>query len=313
MSSLASESSLPVLHRLWIYQSERFPVARTALLVAVFASSSVNVSAHLGHRALPSWPSYAVAFLAVLIFFFQLRACDEIKDAEDDARYRPERPIPRGLVQLRLIVGLAVAAVPLSALAVAALDIRLLALLCAVWIWMGLMACEFFAPTWLRARPLAYLVSHMLVMPLMDLFVTGCEWLPAGAFPPGALALFLVLSFVNGTVLEIGRKIYAPPNERTGVETYSALLGPRAATMIWLCVVALGFILLVAVGAVERSPILVGSIGLAGLAACAACALMFVQCMDDAGQKRLDTVSGLWVLVCYGAAGFAPVAQRIWA
>ena len=33
-----------------------------------------------------------------LIFFFQLRACDEVKDAEDDRRYRPERPIPRGLV-----------------------------------------------------------------------------------------------------------------------------------------------------------------------------------------------------------------------
>jgi 4-hydroxybenzoate polyprenyltransferase len=312
VTALASESELSILQRLWIYQSERFPLGRTALLVAVFASSSVNVSANLAHRALPPWPSYVVAFVAVLIFFFQLRACDEIKDADDDARYRPERPIPRGLVRLEQITGLAVAAVPLAALAVALLDPRLLVLLAAVWIWMGLMAREFFAPEWLRARPLAYLVSHMLIMPLIDLFVTGCEWLRAGAFPPDALLLFLLLSFVNGTVLEIGRKIYAPDRERTGVETYSALLGPRAATAAWLAVVAVGFVLLLAVGTAERALLPVALAGAIGLAACAACALMFWRRLDAASQARIDTAAGLWVLICYGAAGFAPLAQGIW-
>ena len=313
MTSLACESELSILRRLWIYQRERFPLGRTALLVAVFASSSVNVSANLAHRALPSWPSYLVAFVAVLVFFFQLRACDEIKDADDDARYRPERPIPRGLVRLELITGLAVAAIPLVALAVAILDLRLLALLAAVWIWMGLMAHEFFAPAWLRSRPLAYLVSHMLIMPLIDLFVTGCEWLRAGTVPPDALLLFLLLSFVNGTVLEIGRKIYAPARERTGVETYSALLGPRAATAAWLAVVAVGFALLLAVGTAERALVPVALAGLIGLTACAACALMFARHRSEAWQKRIDAVSGLWVLICYGAAGFAPLAQRVWA
>ena len=310
MTPLACESGISALRRLWIYQRERFPLARTALLVAIFASSSVNVSAQLGHRVLPAWPAYAVAFAAVLVFFFQLRACDEIKDAEDDARYRPERPIPRGLVSLRLIVSLAVAAVPLAALAVAALDLRLLWLLCAVWAWMGLMAAEFFVPAWLRARAFAYLVSHMMIMPLIDLFVTGCEWVPAGASPPAALVVFLVLSFLNGTVLEIGRKIYAPANERIGVETYSALLGPRAATAAWLAVVLAAGACLVVIGTIEGSPFLVGIVGLVGLAACAACALMFMRRADGDGQKRIDAAAGLWVLLSYGAAGFAPLVQR---
>jgi hypothetical protein len=25
-----------------------------------------------------------------------------------------------------------------------------------------------------------------------------------------------------------------------------------------------------------------------------------------AGQKRIDTLTGVWVLICYGTAGFAP-------
>ena len=95
MTAATSEAALPVLQRLWIYQGERFPLARTALLLAVFTAASISVSAHLAGRPLPALPSYLVAFVVGLIFFFQLRACDEIKDAEEDRLYRPERAIPR--------------------------------------------------------------------------------------------------------------------------------------------------------------------------------------------------------------------------
>jgi hypothetical protein len=44
--------------------------------------------------------------------------------------------------------------------------------------------------------------------------------------------MFLALSFVNGCVLEIGRKLWAPENEIAGVDTYSALGAARAAA-IW--------------------------------------------------------------------------------
>jgi hypothetical protein len=305
-----AESTLPLARRLWIYQRERFPLARTTLLVAVFASASVSVSAHLAHRGLPAWPSYAVAILTVLIFFFQLRASDEVKDAGDDAKYRPERAIPRGLVSLRLIVGLAVAAAPVSAIAIAALDLRLLPLLAAVWAWMALMGVEFFAPAWLRGRPFIYLVSHMLVMPLIDLFATACEWVPANAFPPPLLWLFLILSFLNGTVLEIGRKIYAPANERPGVETYSGLLGMRTATALWCAVVAAAFGCLLAIGSAVDALPLVALIGVAAFGASMLAAIAFLLRPDTARQKLVDGVAGLWVLLCYLAAGYSPLVLR---
>lgn len=310
MRTPSNESSLPLIRRLWIYQAERFPLARTALLVAVFASASVSVAAHLGHRELPSWPSYGVAFAVVLIFFFQLRASDEVKDAEDDAKFRPERPIPRGLVKLRLIVGIAVAGAPLSAVLAAALDVRLLLLLATVWLWMFLMGAEFFTAAWLRARPFFYLVSHMLIMPLIDLFATGCEWVPAAAAPPRMLWLFLVLSFLNGTVLEVGRKTYAPVSERTGVETYSRLLGPRPATALWCTIVAVAFVCLLAVGAAESALPWVGAVGLVGACTAIFTATGFIRNPVPKYQKLLDATSGLWVLLCYAAAGFAPIAAK---
>jgi 4-hydroxybenzoate polyprenyltransferase len=304
---ISPESKLPLLRRLWIYQAERFPLARTALLVAVFASASVSVSAHLGRRDLPSWPSYVVAFLAVLVFFYQLRASDEVKDREDDAKFRPERAIPRGLVSLRLIVGIAIAAAPISAILAGALDVRLLLLLAAVWLWMVLMGMEFFAATWLRGKPFIYLVSHMLIMPLIDLFATGCEWVPAGSGPPRMLWLFLVLSFLNGTVLEIGRKIYAPVNERTGVETYSQLLGPLQATMLWCAAIAVALGCLLAVGVAEGSLPWIAAFSVIAAGFSILCAVAFMRHPVPKYQKLIDTASGLWVLLCYASAGFVPI------
>ena len=310
MTATTAESGLPLLRRLWIYQAERFPLARTTLLLAIFSSSVINLSAQLSGRLLPPWPTYLVACLVAVIFFVQLRAFDEVKDVDDDRLYRPERPIPRGLVSLKLIVGVGIATVPAALLLTAALDIRLLLLLCVVWVWGALMTVEFFAPHWLKARPFLYLVSHMLILPLITLFITACEWLTVGEQPSPQLWLVLAMSFVNGCVVEIGRKIYAPINERRGVETYSALVGPRRATLLWcmLLVAACGF--LIALGNAVAAPVTVVALGVGGVTACFYFAASFWRRLDSTAQRRLDQMSAMWFFVSYGAVGFAPLALR---
>ncbi|WP_159587361.1 UbiA family prenyltransferase [Chelativorans xinjiangense] len=305
--SAAGEMALLLAQRLWIYQRERFPVARTALLVAVFSAASVNVSAFLAGRPLPSLAIYAVAFIVAFTVFLQLRACDEVKDADLDRRYRPGLPVPRGLVDLKVIVGIGLAAVPVAAVAAAMLAPALLWLLALAWLWLGLMTVEFFAPEWLRARPFLYLVSHMMIMPLLDLLVTGCEWLTASGAPPEKLWLFLVLSFVNGCVIEIGRKLRAPENEREGVDTYSALLGPRRAAFLWCALLLAGFGLLLAVGRAVGAFHAVAIVGFLGLAVCLVSALLYLRAPTKGAERRVDAMAGLWVLICYGAAGFVPL------
>jgi 4-hydroxybenzoate polyprenyltransferase len=302
-----TEPTASLAQRLWAYQRERFPLGKTALLLAVFASASVTISANLAHRAVPGVATYVVAWTVASIVFFQLRASDEVKDFEDDARFRPERPIPRGLVSLRLIVGLALALGVAAALLTLALDARLLFTLAAVWIWLGLMNAEFFAPRWLKARPFVYLGSHMAIMPLIDLFLTSTEWLPRGGFPPAGLSWFLALSFANGCVLEIGRKVWAPESERVGVETYSSLLGPRAAALLWLAALTAAFVLLVGVGFAANAAAIVTGIGALAFVAAAAVAVRFLEAPDPVAQARIETFAGLWVFVCYAAAGFAPL------
>ncbi len=303
----AQELTLPLPQRLWIYQRERFPVVRTAVLVAAFSAASVNVSAFLAERPLPGFEAYLVAFIVAFLVFMQLRVCDEVKDRDIDRRYRPTLPVPRGLVSLRVIVGLGLVAVPLAAVAAVMLDPGLLWLLALVWLWLGLMTVEFFVPDWLRARPFIYVVSHMMIMPLLDLFVTGSEWFVAGGGPPQGLWLFLVLSFLNGCVIEVGRKIRAPENEREGVDTYSGLLGPGRAALLWCALIIVAFGFLLAVGRAVGAFHLVALVGFAGLAACLVFAGLYLRVPSERAQGRIDAMAGVWVLACYGAAGFAPL------
>ncbi len=299
-----------LLARLWTYQAERFPVLKNGLLIAVFASSGVTLSAVLARRTLPNLAAYGCAAFVAFGLFFQLRVADEVKDADEDRRFRPERPVPRGLVTLRVLVTLALGIAVLQALAAGMYAPRLLGLLLVVWVWMGLMAVEFFVPAWLRAQPLAYLVSHMVVMPLIDLWITGVEWLPRAGMPPFGLLPALLLSFANGCVLEIGRKTWAPESERPGVETYSSLWGSGTAARCWLGTLSVAGILVWLTGASAGASWPMAVIAIMAFALASSAARSFIACPTVAAQHRLDTSAGLWVLTSYATLGLVPLLMR---
>ncbi|MFZ4686266.1 MAG: manganese transporter permease [Hyphomonadaceae bacterium] len=273
--------------RLWAYQAERFPLLKHGVLIAAFGASAVCLSALLRGGA-PNLMAIAVAVLVLFGFFFQLRVADEHKDNADDTKFRPERPVPRGLVKLAELRTAAIAVGVAQIALTLALDWRLIGPLLLVWAWMAVMTREFFVPAWLKKRPIIYMVSHMAIMPLIDLYATACDWLPAGATLHERFALtlgaFLLLSLVNGSVIEIARKSWAPSSEREGVETYSRLWGA------------------------ERSGIVVMSLVLAGLALSA-----FINVRSDAGVVVLAGLMFVTMFAAWTAIDYAgtPAARQV--
>jgi 4-hydroxybenzoate polyprenyltransferase len=300
------------LARWWVYQRERFPVVAHGLLIAAFSSSAVSYSAMLrGSRSFPSWQPLVGAFVSSFLFFLLLRICDEFKDAEDDARYRPYRPVPRGLVTLRELGVLAVlCGVVQAALAIWLLP-GLLPLLILVWCWLGLMSREFFISNWLRKHPVHYLWTHMLVLPVIDFYVSAWDWAPSG-HPQGALAWLLGVSFFNGVVIEIGRKTRVPIDEEPGVETYSSLWGPGTAVRIWLAAMAVTAVL--AAGAAYRIHFLQPIAILAGalIVAALACARSFRGSPVTGRGKLIENMAGIWSLLLYTGVGVIPMIYRAW-
>jgi 4-hydroxybenzoate polyprenyltransferase len=297
-----------------VYQRERFPLAAHGLLVAAFSASAVCFSSLVrGDRTLPSWASLLVAFVTSLLFFLQLRIADEFKDYEEDAKYRPYRPVPRGLVSLRELAWIGGGAAIIQLGLALWLEPSLVWLLLIAWIYLTLMTREFFAARWLKRHPVVYMTSHMLILPLVDLYATACDWRVAGLrLPPPGLYWFLIVSYLNGIVIEIGRKTRAPADEEPGVETYSALWGTAGAARAWMLAV------LLTAGAAWQASQRIGTamptlLMLAALIVpCAVVAVRLARRAAPNSGKALEVVSGVWTVLMYLGLGAVPLAWAAW-
>lgn len=296
------------LQRFWVYQRERFPLLAHGVLIAGFSLSTVGYTAVRLRLAVLPAAAAVVAFVLCFLFFLQLRIADEYKDFEVDARYRPERPVPRGLVTLRELGALAVMAGLVQLGLSLWLEPRVAVVLLIVWSYYLLMTVEFFVPAWLATRPVAYMISHLMILPLLAALASACVWLRVRASPPD-LTWFLAFSYCSGAVLELGRKIRAPSDELHGVRTYSALWGGRPAVCAWLAtlLVTALFGVLAARDIGFHAPM---AVCLAVLLLWGAyLALSFLSVPATASAKRLENFAGMWVLLTYLMLGIAPLYQ----
>lgn len=193
-----------------------------------------------------------------------------------------------------------------------ALDPSLLLLLAVAWAYLALMSKEFFVGEWLKRHPVVYLVSHMVIIPIVDFYATACDWWPVGQGPPPGLGWFVAASYCNGIVIEVGRKVRSPADEEEGVNTYSAIWGPRIAVLVWLgallttaiCAImaAMRIDFVVPVTAVMATMLLI-----AGLVA-----WRFLSIPTTRRSKRIENLSGVWTILLYLSVGAVPLLWRWW-
>lgn len=300
---MSPPSPLSLLRRLWIYQAERFPLRRHGPLITVFCGAACLYGGRLVGR-LPSLPVLLAAILCAGAFFPLMRLADEGKDRHDDRRWRPYRPVPRGLVSLRELAGVGLVLVLLQVLLVRLVAPAALPFLLLAWGWFALMGAEFFRPAWLRARPLLYTLSHMVIVPLIALLALAFS-LPAAAPlpPPFPLLWLLALCYLNGLAIEFARKIRPPALEEPGVDTWSGLWGEGPARRRWWRVVALSLPL----AWLAAAPVGAGWSTLLLLTPLLAWILCGpARTVRASGAEPLAVPTALWTLATYLALGWLP-------
>jgi hypothetical protein len=302
------EARLPLGRRLWIYLAERFPLGRHGPLIVVFCGAATLYGARLAGGK-PAIAPLLASMVCAGGFFLLMRLADEGKDRHEDRRWRPYRPVPRGLVSLRELAGLGALVVLVQgglalAVAPAALPFLLLG-----WGWFALMGWEFFRPAWLRARPLLYTLSHMVMVPLIALIALAFG-LPAGApaLAPFPLLWLLCLCYLNGLAIEFARKIRPAAAEEPGVETWSALWGLGPARGRWLLVVVVSL----PVALLAGGPVGGGWWVLLLLAPLLAWILLGPGSGPPRpGGEPLALPTALWTLATYLALGWLPALPGI--
>ncbi|NEO84023.1 MAG: hypothetical protein F6J87_07165 [Spirulina sp. SIO3F2] len=305
----SKNSAFGFFKRWWIYQQERFPIFSYGLLVFAFSSAAVIYPTFF-LAIQPRLHSLIVTFTTLFCAFLQLRIADEFKDYKHDCHYRPDRPVPRGLIQLQELRVLEVITVFIQLVATLTLSWQLLPWLGFLWIFQALMRKEFFVRDWLRSRSLFYLLSHNLVLPLMALYGVMTNYIVVSLFPHHPqIIIFLLLSSAHGLLIEVGRKIRSPDQEIPGGETYSQMWGLNRAILAWLNIGLISNILsTIAFNKIEiyATPNISLVISLLSIIGLGFQILVALQVSSTQFAKRIYTFSALWVLVSYLGCGVIP-------
>ena len=317
-----------------IYLNERFPLGKNSIFVLIFTLSGYIYTGLLYNSKIINqifskeikvpmpWHKIVALFIIIFMFFLQLRITDEFKDYEEDLKYRAYRPVQRGVVTLKALGKIGIATVIIQIMLAHVIDPEIIYFMIIVWFYMFLMAKEFFIKEWLTKRILIYALSHVVIMIFITLvIVNATQYIILGEaeniFKFGALQWYrhnidialiplFTLNYLNGIVLEIGRKTRRADEEEHGVQTYSKLWGKKKAVVILSLLFAVEYFLVI-LGlsyTYEKYFLFSGLVLLIILIISIYFMIKFLK--KDLSGKIVESVSGLWIVFSSMGLGLLP-------
>jgi 4-hydroxybenzoate polyprenyltransferase len=182
---------------------------------------------------------FVVGLIASLLFLIAARAMDEIKDSKKDQTANPDRPLPRGLVdlsELKLFLKLILMAMLFCCAFLLVVGHTLSAMLITVsTMYLWLMYKEFYIASWLAKFPLLYAGSHQVVVLPLTLFGFTLVFNPSGEstqlehFDVVPVS-FVVANLFASLTYEFSRKLQ--PDKHLDAQTYRHIYGHRTATFL---------------------------------------------------------------------------------
>jgi len=297
----------PFWKRFLVYQKERFPFLLHGPLILMFTFSAISYSRICRHQeGFIDTKDFIVGFITTLCLFLLVRILDEFKDKEIDAKYRKELPVPRGLVTLGELKWVGIVTVIIQVAAILLVQPSMFIFYLIVIAYLALMTVEFFAHDWLNNHMWAYVGSHMIIIPLVDIYASGLDWFKEGASPHIGLLFFFGVSYFNGIVLEIGRKLKTPNAEKEGVITYSGMLGYSKGSQLWIVILLITAGIAVAACYYAQLSNISYYVLAVAFSICVFFAIKYKNNPSKKNSKAIEIMSGIWTLLMYGTLGGIP-------
>ena len=326
----SKKSIIQYIKNFKIYLNERFPLGKNSFFVLIFTLSGYIYTSLLYNSKIMYLFTNGVKigifqykiialFIIIFMFFFQLRITDEFKDYEEDLKYRAYRPVQRGIISLKTLGKIGIATVITQIILAHVIDPEIIYFMIFVWIYMFLMAKEFFIKKWLTKRILIYALSHVVIMVFITLVIVEATQyiVPKNIFDvfilqwykhniDFALIPLFALNYLNGIVLEIGRKTRRADEEEHGVQTYSKLWGRKKAVVILsLLFIIEYFLVILGLAHTYKEYFLFG--GLTLLVILIVSIYFMVKFLKkNLSGKIVETVSGLWIIFSSMSLGLLP-------
>ncbi len=170
---------------------------------------------------------FIVMFVVAFLQFLMVRIIDEFKDYDEDKKYRPYRPVPRGLIKLQELRVLFVICVLIQLILTLIVNPFSLIFLIVLWIVFILMTKGFFIKKVLDKHILLEVAFDEIMLPVMIIYLASFIKIDMSI-----LWRLLLLSYVVSWIIEIARKVRCKKDEEKGVKTYTAVFGITKATIL---------------------------------------------------------------------------------
>ena len=216
----------------YIYQKERFPILTYGLycFCVVFATFCFSNS-YLINNNFINYKLLIPMFIVAILQFLMVRIIDEFKDYEEDSKYRPYRPVPRGLITLKELKVLFIICCFIQIIITSLVNPKSLILLAVVWLFFGIMTKGFFIKSILDKHILCEVAFDELLLPITALYLSSF----VGKVEFCVIWKLLVYLYIVSWIIEIARKIRCKEAEENGVKTYTAVFGiPKATFLLWI-------------------------------------------------------------------------------
>ena len=215
------EQKMNFFKRWYTYQKERFPVVIYGLYIFSIVFAIFCYSNYIECVDKPNFILLIPMFVFAFLQFLMVRIVDEFKDYEDDSKYRPYRPVPRGLITLKELKVLFVICLLIQIALALVLNIQNLILLVLFWMFFFCFSKDFFIKK--------YLDEHILVTVLVDELLVALLGLYISTFVTGTInpmmTIILIMVYLVSWIVEVARKVRCKEDEEKGVNTYTAVLG----------------------------------------------------------------------------------------
>ena len=326
----SKKSIIQYIKNFKIYLNERFPLGKNSFFVLIFTLSGYIYTSLLYNSKIMYLFTNGVKigifqykiialFIIIFMFFLQLRITDEFKDYEEDLKYRAYRPVQRGIISLKTLGKTGIVTVIIQIMLAHVIDPEIIYFMIFVWIYMFLMAKEFFIKKWLTKRILIYALSHVVIMVFITLVIVEATQyiVPKNIFDvfilqrykhniDFALIPLFALNYLNGIVLEIGRKTRKADEEEHGVQTYSKLWGRKKAVIVLsLLFVIEYFFVILGLAYTYKEYFFFGGLTLFVILV-VSIYFMVKFLKKDLSGKIVETVSGLWIIFSSMCMGLLP-------
>ena len=212
------------------YQKERFPLAVFSVYIfcLTWATFFFNKNLNTLLDKTVNVGVFVLMFVVAIAQFLMARIVDEFKDYAEDAKYRPYRPVPRGLIKLKELRVLLFMCAGIQITLTCIFNIAGLKYLALVWLFFLLMTKSFFIKKFIDKHILIEVLLDEIMLPLLILYLSSFVGLTFANIWP----LLAMVYFVSW-IIEIARKMRCKADEEKGVKTYTAVLGiPRATILI---------------------------------------------------------------------------------